>query len=217
MQNKHAISTLRTTIRLLSLGLFILLVILGKFQLWLLVYAGGIIASLFFGRIYCAYVCPMHTVMGPVGNISRKIGLQRKKIPSWLTDPKLAFALLVLSVGSMIFVKRIFSVQVPVLPILFALSIVVTLFLPDAVWHKGLCPYSVLLRISARFSRFSRAVDAHSCTRTHKCLKVCPAGAITMDGPQKSARIDKSLCLQCELCTDICPRSAISFGRLKNL
>jgi len=207
----------RTAVRLMFLALFIGVIAIGKFQLWLIVYAAGVIASLFLGRLYCGHACPMHTVMRPVSAWSRKVGIQRKHVPRWLADHRTAYLMLALTVVTMLLAKRFMGVQLPVLPILFVLSVIVTIFLPDEVWHKALCPYSVLLRIGARFSRFSHAVDSHACTRTHKCLRVCPAGAITMDGAQKTARIDRSLCLQCELCSDICPRSAIAFGRLEKL
>src|SRR5690554_2750481 len=54
---------LYATIRLVFLALFFVLVVTKRFQLWLVLYLAGVILSLFFGRIYCGYICPMNTVM----------------------------------------------------------------------------------------------------------------------------------------------------------
>lgn len=207
--------TWRTLVRIIFLILFLVLIALGKFQLWLIVYGVGVLASFVFGRIYCAYSCPMHTVMRPVSSWSRKLGIQRKRVPAWLQNHRWAIVVLMLAVGSMIVAKRLGDFQVPVFPMLFALSLIVTMFLPDAAWHKGLCPYSVLLAFTARFARFSHGVDTSSCARTRICERTCPAGAITMDGPDATALIDKRFCLQCELCGAACPKNAISYTKGK--
>lgn len=212
---KKPVFTWHTVIRVAFLVLFVILMVQGKFQLWLALYIGGVLASLVFGRIYCGYLCPMHTVMRPVEYLSRKMGIQQKQVPSWLRSPKTPLAVLALSLGSMLLAKRVAGVQLPILPILFVLSIAVTIVFPSEAWHKGLCPYSLLLGLAARFARHSHVVDSDSCARTRLCMGTCPAGAITMDGPERKARIDKRFCLQCELCAAVCPKRAISYTKTK--
>jgi polyferredoxin len=198
-------------IRYLFLALFIVLMILGRIQLWLIIYGAGVILSFFFGRIYCGYVCPMNTLMRPVQHVSRKIGIQQKRVPRWLENLQLPYVLLAIALGSMFIGKRIFSITVPVLPLVFATSLLVTLFLPSRIWHNSLCPYSLLLRWGGRKASYAKRVSSDVCIGCAKCQKVCPAGAITVSGKPKKAQIDQRLCHQCESCTAVCPTSAISY------
>ncbi len=200
-------------IRIGFLALFLLLMFTGRFQLWLMIYIVGVVLSPFFGRIYCGYVCPMNTVMRPVQKFSRKIGLQRKCTPAWLESPKLPFLTLALSLLAMVMAKSTAGVQLPILPILFGLSIVVTLFFKSPVWHNGLCPYSILLRWGGKFARRSRTVDHDLCVGTRHCTKVCPSGAITVSEGTHKANIDPALCHQCEACASVCPKMAISYRK----
>ena len=157
----------------------------------------------------------MNSTMKVVDKFAKKLKLQRKSISPLLRNPILAYGMLALSLIAMLTGKKVFQVQIPILPILFGLSLVVTLFFPPSVWHKTLCPYSILLNFSARFSKRGTTVDVTKCTRTQKCLKACPAGAITMEGSNKTALIDKKYCLQCEVCTLVCPQNAISYAKIR--
>lgn len=198
-------------IRLLFLGLFIFLMVTGRFQLWLILYIVGVLATPFFGRIYCGYVCPMNTVMKPTQKFSRKIGLQRRQVPSWLESPRLPYLVLLLSLAAMVAGRSVLDKEIPVLLILFFLSIVVTLFVKSPVWHNGLCPYGILLRLGGKFARYSKQVDGNICVGTKHCTKVCPSGAISVPKETKKAVIDPALCHQCEACASVCPTNAISY------
>jgi Na+-translocating ferredoxin:NAD+ oxidoreductase RNF subunit RnfB len=48
------------------------------------------------------------------------------------------------------------------------------------------------------------------CIGCSRCYKVCPSGAITMDGPL--AVIDQNLCTHCNKCLEVCPTHAIQRG-----
>ncbi|MDD3930877.1 MAG: RnfABCDGE type electron transport complex subunit B [Clostridiaceae bacterium] len=48
------------------------------------------------------------------------------------------------------------------------------------------------------------------CIGCRRCFKVCPSGAITMDGPL--AVIDPNLCTHCNKCLEVCPTHAILRG-----
>ncbi len=205
---KHTVATI---IRIAFLILFMFLILTQRFQLWLVIYIGGVILSPFLGRLYCGYACPMNTVMRPIQKFSRKIGVQRKKVPTWLESPKLAYVTLAITLIAMLAGKKVLGKQLPVLLILFITSIVVTFFVKSSVWHNGLCPYSVLLRLGGRFARFSRQVNPSACKRTQRCIAVCPSGAITMTGEEGKAIIDVATCHQCEACSSVCPHSAISY------
>jgi ferredoxin-type protein NapH len=200
-----------TIIRLLFLGLFFGLILTGNLKIWLILYLLGVAVTPFFGRVYCAYVCPMNTLMRPVQDVSRKIKFQRIKLSAWMESPVLPWVMLVLSVLSMLLGKRLLHREIPVLLILLGISAVVTFFFNSSFFHNGLCPYSILLRFAARKPRSSRTVAPSACIRCKKCIKVCPSNAITMTGPDGTALIDSSICHQCEACSAVCPSAAITY------
>ena len=86
------------TVRILFLGLFLFLIIMGKPMLWLGVFAISLIAALFFGRVYCGYICPMNTLMIPTESLSKKLKIQTDKTPDWLKSTKFSVIALIASV-----------------------------------------------------------------------------------------------------------------------
>ncbi|NLJ94805.1 MAG: 4Fe-4S binding protein [Clostridiaceae bacterium] len=46
-------------------------------MVWLILYGLSLLAALFFGRLYCGYLCPMNTLMQPTARLSKKLGLVR--------------------------------------------------------------------------------------------------------------------------------------------
>ncbi|MCF2137720.1 MAG: 4Fe-4S binding protein [Candidatus Thorarchaeota archaeon] len=54
-------------------------------------------------------------------------------------------------------------------------------------------------------------VDQSLCASCAVCLRACPMGAISMDGP--FAVIDQQRCAGCGVCIRACPRGAIKFGQ----
>jgi len=213
---KHVRRTrILTFSRLVFLSLFIILVSTGQFQLWLIVYICGVLASPILGRVYCGFACPMHTIMRPVEKISRKLGVQRQSLPQWLENPNLRYVMLVATVATMVLGRRVMGKEIPILFVLFVLSVVLTFFMKASLWHNNLCPYSLLLGFGGRFARYSRTVEESTCVRTNRCVKVCPVGAVSLSGTDGKANIDTAKCLQCEDCTDICPKSAISYTKNK--
>jgi polyferredoxin len=76
--------------RILFLGLFLYLILTGNMFLWLALFGASLIAAIFFGRIYCGYVCPMNTVLIPIEWLSKRLkfkqaihrnGLKRASCP----------------------------------------------------------------------------------------------------------------------------------------
>ncbi|PKL14145.1 MAG: hypothetical protein CVV52_03115 [Spirochaetae bacterium HGW-Spirochaetae-8] len=153
----------------------------------------------------------MNTVMRPVQEASGKYKIQRMKLATWMESRVLPWIMLVLTVLTMTLGKRILHKDIPVLFFLLGISVLVTLFFHSSFFHNGLCPYSILLRFSARKPRSIRIVEASACIKCKKCIRVCPSNAITMTGLHGTAIIDPSICHQCEACTEVCPSSAISY------
>ncbi|NLW55701.1 MAG: 4Fe-4S binding protein [Firmicutes bacterium] len=202
-----------TVIRVAFLGLFLFLLAKGKIMLWLGLFAISLVAALFFGRIYCGYVCPMNTLMIPAARLGNKLGFKTEKLPQWLKKNNFSWVFLVLSVAAMLVFKRRLGINLPILPLWLVISIFVTLRYEPQVFHNLICPFGVLQRIFGRFARWSKKVDPKACTGCKRCEKSCPSGAIVVMGADKKGEIDTALCHQCTNCQEVCSQNAIHFGK----
>ena len=78
------IKRIQTTLQLVFLALFLVLLAKGRVQIWMVVFLGSAIAGLFFGRFYCGWICPMNTVMRFETWLNRKLHIKSLATPNWL-------------------------------------------------------------------------------------------------------------------------------------
>lgn len=181
---------------------------------WLILFAVSLLLAVFFGRIYCGYICPMNTLMLPAEWISKKLGIQTDKRPDWLKKGFWPWLFLILSFGSMVILKRIFHIDIPILIIWLLISFLVTLRYKPDVFHNLLCPFGPLQRIFGKFAFFSKRVEEDKCIGCRKCEAVCPSLSINV-GENKKAVITTEMCHQCTNCADVCPTDAILYKKIK--
>ncbi|MGI6766534.1 MAG: 4Fe-4S binding protein [Lentihominibacter sp.] len=201
-------------IRLVFLGVFLFLVAKGKVTLWLLIYGVSLIMALFFGRIYCGYLCPMNTIMYPAVWISKKLQIGTDKIPKVFKNEKLTWVFLMLTIGIMFLVKKILNRNIPILLIWLMISFLITLRYKPEFFHIFLCPFASLQKVFARKSKYTEMVEINDCIGCGLCQKVCPAGAIEMKKETNIADIDNYYCLQCKACESVCPKECISYKKV---
>lgn len=182
--------------------------------IWLAIFGLGLLLSLFFGRGYCGYVCPMNTVMRPAEWLSKKMNLQRTTSPKWLQSYQWPRIFLALSVVLMLSSKRMLQVNFPVLLLFLAVSFLVTLFYKPEIFHNQICPFGALLRLSGKISLRSENVKANKCNGCRLCEKICPAGAVQVLKTNGKALIDPAFCHQCQDCETVCPKDAIHYTRI---
>ncbi len=204
-----------TTVRILFLALFLFITLTGNMMLWLGFFGISLLAAIIFGRLYCGYACPMNTVMIPVEWLSKKLHLQRDVTPKLLKKGIFPWVFLVISVAIMLLSKKMLHINLPVLMIWFAVSILVTLIYRPDVFHNLICPFGALQKTFGRFAIFSKKVDESACIGCKLCEKVCPSKAIIVGSENKKAFITTELCHQCTNCTDVCPTAAISYTKRK--
>ena len=150
-------------VRILFLGLFIFLISQAKMMLWFAIYGVGLIAAIFFGRIYCGYACPMNTLMIPTEWLSKNMKWQTKETPKWLQSGKLPWIALVGSIIVMLFAKRVLHKNIPILLFWIFVSVFLTLRYKPAVFHNLLCPFGAPQKVFGRYAKFSTKVNKQTC------------------------------------------------------
>ena len=203
---------LRIITEVLSLVLMVVLLMNGKLQLWFGVFAVGVIVSVFAGRFYCGWVCPMGTLFRPIGWMYKKLGIKRIKTPTFFKKPWIRIVFLILFIAAMVLTK-VLKLKVNILPYMIAFSVVLTLFFAEDLWHQHLCPFGTILSISSRFSKKGITIDENACIACGKCQKVCPSQSIvTLESKKRENRANE--CLLCYKCQDVCPPNTCNYEKL---
>ncbi len=200
--------TIQRSVQVVTLALFIFLLITGKVQIWMIIFLSSVVLTLFFGRYYCGWLCPINTVIRPITWVKKKLKIKRKKMPNWIQSDVLRIVMVVLFLLAMGFVF-ITSKQLPVLPILVGVGVILSIFFDEALWHRHLCPYGTILSLPGRFSRKSVKIDPEACNNCTLCSRVCPANAIIVD---EKHEIVKKECLVCHECERVCNQDAIAYA-----
>lgn len=203
---------LQIVLQVIFLILFAVLIITGRVQLWMGIFAAGVIVSIFLGRLYCGWVCPINTLMRGITWIKRKLSIKSFKIPRFLTKGWIRYLVLGLFIAMFIFVM-VTGKQLPVLPGLLIVGVVLTLFFPEELWHRYLCPYGTIFSFVSSKSKYSVNIDKDTCTNCGICKRVCPAKAVENDSGNHI--ITKNACLVCLDCVRKCKVNSISYNMKK--
>ena len=150
----------------------------------LIFFVAPLVFALFFGRAFCAAVCPH-------GAIQDVVLLKPVKVPAWLEHalglgPYLylgagvAFA----ATGSAFIICR-YDPFVPLFRMTGSLGLLVTgvgfllvgMFV-GRPYCRFLCPYGALLKLAAKVSKWRVTITPDACTQCRLCENSCPYGAI---------------------------------------
>lgn len=97
----------------------------------------------------------------------------------------------------------------------YALGIGLAFALKDnRAFCKYLCPITVFLKATCRFSLLKIEGDSEKCTRCGTCTRVCPMDIKVMDYTKDGQRVLSTECTVCQTCVTACPNDALrlSFG-----
>ena len=153
-----------------------------------------LVFTLFFGRTFCAAVCPL-------GAIQDVVVLRPIKVPSWLEQALgllayvyLGAAVLFAATGSafiiceydpfVAFFRRTGSLN---MFILGASLLLIGLFV-GRPYCRFLCPYSVLLNLVSRASKWHVTITPDDCIQCRLCEDACPFDAIEKPTEEQGAR-----------------------------
>lgn len=205
----QSISRLQRLSQVVFFAIFISLMVIGRIQLWALILVTGIGGTYFFGRFYCGWICPIQTAILPLTAYKNKRGIQGLSYQPVQKHPWIRYSILFAFIALFAF-TMVSGKKVPVLPSIFLLGVLMTLFFPEALWHRHLCPYGTLMHFVGKYAKRSMHIDADTCINCKRCQKVCPAEAI--EATSQTHIIRKDECLVCLACSHACPKSAVSYG-----
>ena len=187
-----------------------------------LVLAGlSLLLAIFFGPVFCGWICPLGTVQEWVGKLGRRLFRRRynhfvpAKLDGVLRYARYAILIWVLYVtatsGTLIFeaydpyfaLFNFWSSEVaPTALFILGATLVLSIFV-ERPWCKYVCPYGAVLGLTNLFRVFSIKRAASTCKADGACSIMCPMN-IAVDN--KSVVRDHQ-CISCLECTSeaICP------------
>ena len=196
-----------------------------------------IIATLLFGRIYCATVCPVGTLQDLVIWSRRK--LEPKFTFRYESPKKIRFFILLAYLASLVFGILVVAYVIEPWNIMrnaasairpadtdttwgaigISVSVGVMAGIVSIVgillwaWKSGrgfcttVCPIGSALGCLHSQTLMHIAIDPDKCISCMKCEDVCPSRCIKVS----ERLVDNSRCVRCFDCTAICPNDAIRF------
>lgn len=203
---------LRLTLQIIMLFVFIMLMMLGKAQIWMGLIFLSIILSSFFGRFYCGWVCPMNTLIRPTRWLSSKLNIGKKEVPKAFKTKKpkyFVFFLFLIGLGYTIYTISQGD-KFPLPLIIIPVALISTFFINETTWHTYLCPWGTLFSFTGRFSKYQ--IMSSKCSGCSACEKVCPADAIKVDSKNGTVS-DSTNCLLCFECVDQCPINTLNYTK----
>lgn len=93
----------------------------------------------------------------------------------------------------------------------YAIGIILAAALKDnRAFCKYICPITVFLKATSRFSISKMEIDKDKCTGCGACEKACPMDIKHLDYASAGKRVMSTECIQCNTCLNVCPKEAIT-------
>lgn len=166
-----------------------------------------VIATLFLGRFFCGWICPVGTISDLIPKTKRKLSkFYRFKyyfLVFVIVSSLFGFNLLVISDPIVIFTRSLVFITHARIPFMLIVIVALVAGLGERFWCRVLCPLGALLGIFSVLKILNLHIG-EDCTHCTFCNRVCPMDAI------HNAHIKKSECTFCFECVDKCPQGAIS-------
>ena len=197
--------------------------------------------SLVLGRSFCAWVCPLGTILDlvqPLAFWHRKSAPARSR-PDGRRNSRLRYLILVLALGGALLSIKLLGLLDPLVifsrvatagfvsllgsrqayerggltyfSLLFIAILVLEAWQPR-FWCRHICPQGALLGLVSRFSLLNRRVSP-ACSNCGLCRRACPMDAIPRD-EHDTDYSDCTLCLECESACPIKGGTSFGFGGL---
>lgn len=149
--------------------------------------------ALFFGRIFCAAVCPL-------GGAQDVVLRKPLNVPSWLAQPLslipwiyLGAGILFASTGTAFIICKydpfvsFFRLSGNAVILAIGVGMLIISVFIGRPYCRFLCPYGALLRIVSPFAKWRVTITPDKCIQCRLCEKSCPFGEIRLPTPEDSS------------------------------
>lgn len=155
-------------------------------------FAIPLVVSLFFGRVFCAAVCPL-------GAVQEAVLLRPVQVPKWLDDTLGVIPFIYLGAGVLFaatgsafvicrydpFVQFFWLGGDTLMFVVGGAVILLSLFVGRA-YCRYACPLGAIFRLTAPLSQWQPRIGTHDdCINCHLCADACPYGAILPPTPDR--------------------------------
>ena len=187
------------------------------------IFSGILLMSLFIGKSFCSWVCPVGFISELIGDFGSKLFKKKITLPRWIDYPLRSLKYLLLffffstiitmsSAQLSLFLDGDYNIAAEIKMFEFfgqltpfaiiVLSVLVLLSIPiKNFWCRFLCPYGALLGLTGFLSVLKLKRTASTCIDCDLCDKACPS-AIKVS---KSTYVLSDECTSCLQCVDVCP------------
>ena len=189
--------------------------------------------SLFVGRLYCGWICPMGAAQECCSPI-----IKRRVPDGWRNGIKYLISLLWIAAIVFTFVTAggirsvdpfygtVHGLSVTSLDVLFIMLVIFSIILVVAfIFGKRgfchtLCPVAPIMIAGRKIRNLigwqALHLDARKdlCIECGKCSDICPMG-LDVTGMVKKEAMETPECILCAQCSDICPKGAIRYTTRK--
>ena len=184
----------------------------------LILFVSTILTTLFAGRFFCGWLCPLGGLYELTNKGARKMGIKQIQIPTPVDRPLRFLKYIILLAATALTWKMgvlvirdydpwvafmhlsALSTEAGVgLSILIA-TLILGLFI-ERFWCRYLCPLGAALALASPFALVKIRRNEESCTHCHECDETCPVGV----SPEAVTIVKDRECLACGKCADTCP------------
>lgn len=179
-----------------------------------------LVSSVFTGRAFCGWACPLGTVQGWIAALARRSTGGRKarlpiQPPRWLDRP---LRWLKYGVLAWVLWQSLSAVLPPLIPFcpyrtLFTLNVgsilggsvlvgfIFMSLMVERFWCRYLCPLGAALAPANKVSLWRIRADQTQCVSCGRCNRVCPMGLDVVKEVERGAE-----CIRCRQCVGACPK-----------
>lgn len=158
----------------------------------LIFFAAPLIFSLFFGRVFCAAVCPLGAIQEVVAVNPVKVPLAVEKVLSIFPYIYLGLAMLSVAMGAGFIICQydpfvgVFRMGASFSMLIFGGIMLVLGIFVARPYCRFLCPYGVLLNWASKLSRHHATITPTDCIQCDLCADSCPYNAINEPTPEQA-------------------------------